>query len=130
MQNTLSTVDLVILATRLTYGASSVFHGYSKLRGGPKQFAAAWGLPPPVAYVVVFTQIICGALFAAGVLTAYAGLGLMMIAAGALGAMLKRGAPFAAPGKLGWDYPLMHLIVPLVLVVIGPGRYSLQALVN
>lgn len=40
----------------------------------------------------------------------------------------RKHEPFAAPGQHSWDAGLMYTVIPLSLLLLGPGRLSLDHL--
>ncbi len=126
-----SYVAVSLLSLRVGLAAVFIAHAW------PKVTRPAWvvGDDAQPGLLHVFRVIgiceIAGAVaIAVGFLTQWAALGLaiMMVLAIPLN-ILKIRAPFAshAPKIGGWDLPLALLVGVLVVLVIGPGRYALDA---
>lgn len=122
----------VLLLMRLVVGAAFILHGWPKI-----QAPLSWMQPSPMD-VAPFLQAVAaalefggGILLIAGLVTPIAALGLIaeMIAALAL-VHLPRGDAFVAtaPGQSSFELPLVYIGIAAVIAVMGPGRWSLDAL--
>jgi len=121
--------DLGLLALRLAAGIGSFVHGRNKL-GHIDRFAQAHALPIGLARFATGTQIAGGAALALGLATPLAALALTVFGAWATVELIHRkGEPFAAPGRHSWDAGLLYTVVPLALLLCGPGAYSIDALI-
>jgi len=116
-----------LLIVRLLFGVGILLHGIPKL-GDPAGVATAVGLPGIFGYVAVFAEIVGGAFIIIGALTPImAGLaaGTML---GAIKYHMAQGDPFIASGGGGsWELAALYFAVFVLLVLTGPGRYSLDA---
>jgi putative oxidoreductase len=121
--------DLALLALRLAAGIGSFVHGRNKL-GHVDRFAQSHALPLWLARLATGVQIGGGIALAVGLATPLAALGLTVFGAWATVELIHRkGEPFAAPGRHSWDAGLMYTVVPLAVLLCGPGAYSLDALI-
>lgn len=124
--------DWGILLIRLMLGSVMFAHGASKVFG-------IWGgsgltetvdmmsknFGPFLAYLSIFTEFLGGAAMILGIVTRFWGIGIfinMMVAV--LDVHLSNGFI----GKGGFEFPLTLAIMALAMVVSGPGRYSLDAM--
>ena len=118
-------MDWGLLVLRLWFGLEMAFgHGLSKLLnllGGDPQFADPLGVGVTVSLALaVFGEFVCGLLIAAGFFTRLACIPYlitMLVAA----FVVHLGDPWA---KL--SYPLAYAVVAIVLLITGPGRFSLD----
>lgn len=122
--------DLGRLALRVALGALILLHGIAKLRGGidfVEHSVAAAGLPSFLAYGVYVGEVLAPLAVISGW---YARVGAALIAVNMLFAfgLVHRGDLFVLNGQGGWALELqgMFFAVALALVLLGPGRYSLN----
>ena len=123
--------SLGLLILRVVVGAAFVLHGWPKI-----QNAFAW--MGPNATVPGFMQALAataefggGIALILGVLTPIAAIGLTATMAGALYMVhLPAGHPFvpAKPGDPSYELAAVYLAAAVALLLTGPGRFSLDAL--
>lgn len=122
--------SVAILILRLSLGILILFHGVAKiLHGiGPiRDMVTANGLPEFVAYGVYLGEVVGPLLLIAG-FYARAGAGLIAVNMVFALALAHAGDLFSLTGHGGWRLELqgMYLITALVLVLTGPGRFSIN----
>jgi len=117
-----------LLLLRCFVGIAFLFHGYGKMVDIPG-FAAEFGIPLPVAAAAAYTQFIGGALMILGALTPLAGLALGATMAVATFELIGRGEPFVSPHGHSWEAAAFYLVAASAVTLLGPGRFSLDALV-
>ena len=118
-------VDLGLLVLRLWFGLEMAFaHGLPKLMkivNGDMAFADPLGLGSGLSLVLAtFGEFVCGLLIAAGFFTRLSAIPFlftMLVAA----FITHWGDPW---GKMA--FPLMYAMAAIVLLITGPGRYSLD----
>ena len=126
--------DLALLLLRLTLGAILWARGAQKLLGlfgghGPQEIVhlvGTLGLPVSVAWLVIAIEFFGGIALALGVLSRLAALGV----AAEMTVVLVRlqwtnGFFLDGPRGTGYEYTLLLAVVAFVLLLTGPGRYSL-----
>ena len=126
-------LDLGLLILRVVFGVFLAYHGYNKVfGGGGLSGTAGWfgaiGMKWPLwqARLAATTEIGAGLLFAAGLITPFAGagiVGLMIVAI--VVAHWKVGFFIFKPNQ-GWEYCASIAIVAFAVSMIGPGRWSLD----
>jgi len=126
--------DAGLALLRLAVGIVFIAHSaYLKLMvftlPGTAAFFESLGLPAFSAYVVFAVEAIGGVLLIAGVLTRLTALALTFVSAGAAWAHLGAGWLFTNTGG-GWEYPVFLVATSAVLVLTGPGRLTVQALLR
>jgi putative oxidoreductase len=132
-----SMLDLAVLVLRLSLGACFVIHGLGKLGiVGPGNMAGftswlkALGVPAPEiqARMVMLTELLGGTLIALGLGTRVAAFFccVTMLVAAFLGH--KGGGYLITNNPPGNEYALNLAILMIVLILIGPGHYSLDYL--
>lgn len=120
-------VDVGLLVVRLWFGVVlAMGHGYGKVTDLSKMTAsvARHGLPMPAVLgaVASFSELVGGLMIAVGLLTRLAALpviGTMLVAA----FQVHAADPFARK-----ELALCYAVAALAVLVAGPGRYSLDAL--
>jgi putative oxidoreductase len=129
--------DVAMLIFRVTLGLCFVVHGLGKLGiVGPGNMAGftGWlqslGLPFPAAQarMAMLSELIGGALIAVGLGTRIAA--FFCLAAMAVAAAIghKGGGYLITNNPPGNEYALNLAILMIVLILLGPGAYSLDAL--
>jgi putative oxidoreductase len=131
-------MELAILIARLFIGGCFVMHGLGKLgivgtgnMAGFTGWLKSMGLPMPElqARLAMLTEITGGAFIAAGFLTR---IGLLMCFFTMLMAIRlgHRGAGYLITNTPpGWEYALNLAVICVVMFLLGPGTYSLDALI-
>ncbi len=118
-----------LLLLRLVFGLALMFHGFPKI-----QHATSWmgpGAPVPgfFQFLAAFSEFFGGLAFITGLLTPIAALG---VAATMLTALItvhfKHGDPFVTLHGESFESPLEYLTLAVMLILTGPGRLSLDAL--
>jgi putative oxidoreductase len=127
--------DLAAFVLRTAIGAMLATHGINKIAGpgglgGTTKWFASLGLRPAAVHarLAAATEITAGTLMAAGALTplpAAATIGLMTTAA----LTDHRGKGFFV-FKGGWEYTAVVATVAAALAAVGPGRWSIDALLG
>ena len=129
--------DVALLIFRVALGVCFVVHALGKLGlVGPGNMSGftAWlkslGVPAPAlqARVAMLSELIGGALIACGLLTRVAAFFCMVAMAVAASIGHKGGGYLVTNNPPGNEYALNLAILMLVLILIGPGHYSLDYL--
>lgn len=123
-------VGLLIL--RLVTGLAFVFHGWAKIQSPFSWMGADSWAPAVLQALAAVAEFGGGLALILGFLTPLACFGLVCVMTTALCTVhLPKGDPFIAfPGWHGgsFELPLDYLAIALALMMVGPGRYSLDAL--
>ena len=134
--STAEMIDLASLLGRVAVGVCFVVHGLGKLgivgsgdMAGFTNFLRERGVPLPEvqARIAMLSELVGGSLLAVGLLTRPACLLLVgtMVVAGAVG---HRGAGYLITNDPpGAEYTINLVVVAVVLGMMGPGRFSLDA---
>src|SRR5271167_4226197 len=125
-----------LLFVRVYWGLQLAQNGWGKLHnlGHVTEFFASLGLPAPgptAAFVATF-EFVGGVLLAAGLLSRIAALGLVIDMAMAYITADREAffSFFTDPGKFYNADPFIFLFVGMVILIFGPGKFSLDALVQ
>jgi putative oxidoreductase len=115
---------------RIALGGLILFHGVAKLRGGIDPITGlvtAMGLPAFVAYGVYVGEVVAPLLVIVGW---YSRLGSLLIAINMVFALAlaHRAELFklAPSGGYALELQALYLAVAIALVLMGPGRYSMN----
>ncbi len=125
------------LILRVMAGIVMAAHGWQKLQGGPANFGsqalANLGVPLPVfmGYVVTFVEFIGGILLIVGLISRVAAL-ILAIEMVFTTLLVKINVGFIAPpgSGAGAELDLILLAAFLTILLVGPGRLSLDELVG
>lgn len=122
-------VDVVLLAFRLTLGAMILAHGYNHLFGsggvtGTARWFGGLGFRPARvhAWMSGTVELVVGAALMLGLLTALASAGLIGTMAVAGWAAHRRNGFFIF--RDGYEYVLVVAVAALALAAVGPGTIS------
>jgi putative oxidoreductase len=122
-------VDLMALLMRLVTGGFMLTHGWGKLAklmaGQPYQFADPLGMGvTPSLLLAVFAEVGCAVLIIVGLATRLATIPIMITML--VAAFIIMGT---SPFNLK-ELSLLYFTLLVVILVIGPGRYSLDRLIR
>jgi putative oxidoreductase len=125
-----SSSDLGALLLRVSLGLMYIAHSlilkyFMFTLGGTAQFFASLGLPPVLAYLVFWAELIGGVLLVVGVWPRAVAVALMPILLGALWTHAGNTWVFSAANG-GWEYPLFLIVISVVQVLIGDGAFALR----
>jgi putative oxidoreductase len=119
--------DAGLLIVRVGLGVAFIFHGWPRLSGGPKMWVGighAAGMPAPVVmgFIAGLIELGGGLLLALGLFFRPAAVLLLLQMLVALFRVhLPHGDPFNT-----YSHALEDAIVFFSLIVIGPGKYSID----
>ncbi len=122
-----------LLLVRVATGAGFIAHGLRKLQS--EQGWTSWadpelGLPAAVQGLASFAEFGGGIALILGLLTPLACLGIANNMVGAMVTVhLPKGNPFVAPmSHASYEIVIVYLSIVLMLILVGPGTLSLDAL--
>lgn len=121
-----------LLAVRLVVGLAFILHGWPKLTGeaGPFGWMGEGApFPGPVQGLAVLSEVGGGLAWMLGLLTPLASLGLLITMAVATLTHASKGDPFVGMGGPSFEPALVYLTIALLLLLAGPGRFSLDRLI-
>lgn len=119
-----------LLLLRLYAGAALMSHGRGKIQNPMHWMDGAPGAPPAVLQALAAVSEFFGGLgLMVGLLTPLAAFGIACTMAFATFKHVSRGDPFVAHGGGSFEPALGYLVTAVLLMLAGPGRYSLDSLV-
>jgi putative oxidoreductase len=119
-----------LLALRLAMGTAFIFHGWPKIQHPLDWMGAAAAVPAVFQALAAVAEFFGGMALIVGLLTRPALLGIMtnMIVALAI-VHLPNGDPFVGKsGERSFELAAVYLACAVLFLILGPGRYSLDAL--
>ena len=128
--------SLLLLFVRLYWGWQFVVDGWGKLHNLPKviEYFGSLGLPAPgpTAYFVSILELVGGVLLALGLGSRLIALMLTvnMTMAYITGDRAALMSIFSDPDKFSAAAPFTYLMASLVVLIFGPGRFSVDYLIE
>lgn len=126
-----SKASVAMLLLRLVAGSAMVLHSQSKIRNPFGWMGADSAWPGFMQALAAVSEFGGGVAWMVGALTPLASLGLFCTMAVAVHShLVLRGDPFvkSSPTQKGsYELALLYLVIAVVLVLVGPGRYSVDA---
>ncbi len=124
-------MDIVLLLLRLVVGIAFMFHGYGKILNPMAWMGPDSAMPGFLQFLGAFSEFGGGLALVIGLLTPLASLGIaitMVVAAGLHAVVL--GDPFVnTKGGGSYELSTLFLVISILFIVAGPGRYSLDRLI-
>jgi putative oxidoreductase len=124
-------LDFGLLVLRVVIGPVFAFHGFAKIfRGGRLAGTAGWfdsiGMRPGHlhARLAAGGEMLTGTCLALGLLTSFAGLGLVALMTVAVWTVHRGHGLLVA--KNGWEYNVVLATVGVAVATMGPGEWSLD----
>lgn len=117
-----------LLLVRMVMGVAFLFHGWPKIQNPTGWMGDA--LPGFLQALPAVAEFAGGAALILGLFTRLAGLGLVGVMIGAVTIVhWPAGDPFVGqPGQASWELAAVYFAVAGMFVLLGPGQYSLDAL--
>lgn len=126
-------LDIAVLLMRLLLGLTMAAHGWNKFFGtGGIQARAAWfesiGMKPGLftARAAASVEVAAGLALALGAFTPLAAAGFVAVMLVAIRTVSGRNGFFITAN--GYEYNLVLAATPVLLAMIGPGRFSIDQL--
>lgn len=118
-----------LLLLRVYAGAALMSHGWGKIQNPMHWMDRSPGAPPGVFQALAAVSEFFGGLaLIVGLLTPLAALGIACTMAVAVFKHVSKGDPFVGRGG-SFEPALGYLVTAALLMLAGPGRYSLDSLV-
>lgn len=121
--------SLALLLLRFAAGAAFMLHGWGKIQNPMAWMGPEAPVPGFLQLLAAVSEFGGGLAWILGLLTPLASLGLaitMAVATSMHAFMMKDAFVASAPGQSSFELPLVYFTVALVLITVGPGRFSLD----
>jgi putative oxidoreductase len=129
--------DMALLIARLAFGGSMLFaHGLPKLQNFSsisEKFPALFGLSSSTCLgLAIFAEVLCSILLVLGLTTRFALSQLIVTMAVGIHYHMNilKQQLFDAPGKASAELAFIYLMIFVVLMILGSGRVSLDAVIR
>jgi putative oxidoreductase len=117
-----------LLLLRLVAGAAMLMHGWGKIQAPFSWMPPEAGTPGILQALAAVSEFLGGGLgWLVGFLTPLASLGMLATMTVAVLFHVGRGDPFVGQGGPSYELALLYWMLSLLFILIGPGRYSLDA---
>ncbi|MFN8644928.1 MAG: DoxX family protein [Candidatus Binatia bacterium] len=117
-----------LLLLRLVAGAAFLMHGAGKIQSPFAWMPPEASVPGALQALAAVAEFFGGGLgWIAGFLTPIASLGVLATMTVAIAFHVGQGHPFVGAGGPSFELALLYWVIALLLVLIGPGRFSLDA---
>lgn len=117
-----------LLLLRLVAGAAFLGHGSGKIQSPFGWMPPDAAVPGALQALAAVAEFFGGGLgWIAGFLTPIASLGVLATMTVAILFHVGQGHPFVGAGGPSFELALVYWVVALLLILIGPGRFSLDA---
>ncbi|MDA1478335.1 DoxX family protein [Bacillus changyiensis] len=121
------------LILRFITGLTFLLHGIHKLQGGidnTVEFFNSFGIPGFLAYVVVFIELVGGALMILGIGTRIVGFLFAVVVVGAIFTVKLSAGFIGTDGNMGYEFDLALLAIAIHLMLNGSQMLSLDSLLR
>ena len=125
MKSIKGSVSLLLL--RLAAGTAFMFHGWPLIQKPFHWMGPEAPMPGIFQALAAFSEFFGGLAWILGLLTPLASLGLLSTMTVAVYTHLSKGDPFVGRGS-SYELASVYGCVALLLILIGPGRFSMDAL--
>lgn len=119
-----------LFVMRFVVGLAFMFHGWGKIQAPFDWMGSDSSTPALFQLLAAVSEFGGGLAWILGLLVPLASLGIfstMVVAT--YSHMIIRGDPFVGHGGPSFELALVYLSVSLVLLAVGPGRFSLDAFI-
>jgi putative oxidoreductase len=118
--------SLVLFVVRAVTGYAFILHGWGKIQA-PMTWMQNNNVPGIFQALAAIAEFGGGIAIILGLFTSIASLGLVvtMIVAALFHAVI-RGDPFVAKGGPSYELAITYLLISLILLFIGPGKFALD----
>lgn len=123
--------SLALIPLRLVAGSAMMLHGFPKIQSPFSWMPPEAGMPAFLLFLAALSEFGGGLAWVLGLLTPVASFGIfctMFVAAFMV--HMKNGDPFVSKGGPSYELALLYFSLSILFILMGPGRYSLDALLS
>ena len=122
--------SLGLLVLRVVVGAALMFHGWPKIQNPMGWMGEGAPVPGVLQAAAAVAEFVGGGALVIGLLTRLFAFMLVINMAVAAGMVhISKGDPFVGkPGEPSWELAAVYFACSLLLLLSGPGRFSLDAM--
>ncbi|NLE37109.1 MAG: DoxX family protein [Pirellulaceae bacterium] len=119
-----------LLLPRLVMGIAFILHGWPKIQNPFEWMGPDASMPAILLALAALAEFGGGIALVLGLLTRLASLGIGAVMVVAIGVVhVPQGDPFVSKGGSSWELAAIYLACAILFLLLGPGRYSLDAVV-
>lgn len=119
--------SLGLLIIRVISGLAFIQHGWPKIQSPFTWMGPESNIPGFFQALGAFAEVGGGLAWILGLLTPLASLGLLCTMTVAMWTHISRGDPWISTGGPAWELAFAYFTVAALLLLAGPGRFSLDA---
>ena len=124
-------LSLSLLLIRLIFGLAMAYHGWPKFQNMTTWMGPDTGIPTIFIALAAIAEFLGGIAIALGALTPIAAFGNACTMLVAALFHISKGDPFVSKGAGGsWELAGVYLVLSIAILLIGPGRFSVDALLT
>lgn len=119
-----------LLLVRLVMGIAFILHGWPKIQNPFEWMGPDASMPAILLALAALAEFGGGIALILGFFTRLGSLGIAAVMVVAIGVVhVPQGHPFVSQGGHSWELAAIYLACAILLLLLGPGRYSLDAVV-
>lgn len=125
-QTTAASAALVLL--RLVAGTAMIFHGWGKIQSPMSWMGPEASVPGIFQFLAALSEFGGGIAWILGLVVPLASFGMLctMVVATYMHAIIN-GDPFVGKGGPSYELALLYLVISVVFIAVGPGKFSADA---
>lgn len=125
-QTTTASAALVLL--RLVAGSAMILHGWGKIQSPMSWMGPEASVPGVFQFLAALSEFGGGIAWIIGLVMPLASFGMLctMIVATYMHAVIN-GDPFVGQGGPSYELALLYLVISVVFIAVGPGKFSADA---
>lgn len=122
--------SIALLLLRLAAGVAFILHGWGKILSPMSWMGPESAIPGVFQMLAAVAEFGGGIAWVVGLLMPLSSLGMFftMLVATYFHAIM-RGDPFVGKGGPSYELALIYLVISLLFLVMGPGKYSLDKVI-
>lgn len=119
-----------LLILRIVFGVAMAIHGWPKFQNMTAWMGPEAPVPGIFQALAAIAEYLGGIAIALGALTPIAAFGNACTMVVAAAVHISKGDPWISKGGGSWELAGLYLALSVVFLLVGPGRFSLDALLT